>query len=194
MALMATRMAAASRSPQARSFQISTIAMQRASPTMIRPVRYVRQVRQQQPRQGEHQRRADHPVEQDRGHQQPLVAGDVAELVVADLGQHRVHHHQQPDGDRQRHRPDLDRGERVVEAGDRAGPAAGRATMAAMIQTGRNRSRVESCLSTRVALVSAGLVHGVAHAPTPASSPVAASSAPALKRLPSAAIASGRAL
>ena len=38
--LIATSTAAASRSPQASSFQISTIAMQRASPTMISPVRY----------------------------------------------------------------------------------------------------------------------------------------------------------
>ena len=36
----ATRTAAASRSPQARSFQMMTIAMHRASPTMMRPVRY----------------------------------------------------------------------------------------------------------------------------------------------------------
>ncbi|CAO0832017.1 hypothetical protein SMICM17S_08867 [Streptomyces microflavus] len=36
----ATRTAAASRSPQARSFQMMTIAMQRARPTMIKPVRY----------------------------------------------------------------------------------------------------------------------------------------------------------
>ena len=35
----ATSTAAASRSPQARSFQMMTMAMQRASPTMIRPVR-----------------------------------------------------------------------------------------------------------------------------------------------------------
>ena len=38
--LSATRTAAASRSPQARSFQMMTIAMQRARPTMISPVRY----------------------------------------------------------------------------------------------------------------------------------------------------------
>ena len=37
--LSATSTAAASRSPQARSFQMITIAMQRARPTMIRPVR-----------------------------------------------------------------------------------------------------------------------------------------------------------
>jgi hypothetical protein len=38
--LIATSTAAASRSPQARSFQMRTIAMQRAKPTMISPVRY----------------------------------------------------------------------------------------------------------------------------------------------------------
>ena len=37
---MNTSTAAASRSPQARSFQISTMAMHRARPTMISPVRY----------------------------------------------------------------------------------------------------------------------------------------------------------
>ena len=40
MELIATSTAVASRSPQARSFQITTIAMQRASPTMMSPVRY----------------------------------------------------------------------------------------------------------------------------------------------------------
>ena len=40
MELRATSTAAASRSPQARSFQMITIAMQRAKPTMIKPVRY----------------------------------------------------------------------------------------------------------------------------------------------------------
>ena len=37
--LTATRTAASSRLPQARSFQMRTMAMQRASPTMIKPVR-----------------------------------------------------------------------------------------------------------------------------------------------------------
>ena len=37
--LSATRTAVASRSPQARSFQMMTMAMQRASPTMISPLR-----------------------------------------------------------------------------------------------------------------------------------------------------------
>ncbi|SIK52100.1 Uncharacterised protein [Mycobacteroides abscessus subsp. abscessus] len=36
----ATSTAAASRSPQARSFQMMTMAIHRASPTMINPVRY----------------------------------------------------------------------------------------------------------------------------------------------------------
>ena len=38
--MIATSTAVASRSPHARSFQITTIAMQRARPTMISPVRY----------------------------------------------------------------------------------------------------------------------------------------------------------
>jgi hypothetical protein len=38
--LIATSTAVALRSPQARSFQITTIAMQRARPTMMSPVRY----------------------------------------------------------------------------------------------------------------------------------------------------------
>ena len=37
---MATSTAASSRLPQARSFQMSTMAMQRARPTMMSPVRY----------------------------------------------------------------------------------------------------------------------------------------------------------
>ncbi|CPU61764.1 Uncharacterised protein [Mycobacteroides abscessus] len=37
---MATSTAAASRSPHARSFQITTMAMHRARPTTISPVRY----------------------------------------------------------------------------------------------------------------------------------------------------------
>ena len=38
--LIATSTAVASRSPQARSFQITTMAMHRARPTMMSPVRY----------------------------------------------------------------------------------------------------------------------------------------------------------
>jgi len=54
----------------------------------------LRQVGQQQPREGEHERGSEDPVEQDRHREQGPVAGDVPELVVADLRQHRVHHQQ----------------------------------------------------------------------------------------------------
>ena len=66
------------------------------------------QVGQHQPGQGEHQRRAENPVQHQRAEQQPTIAGDPVELGVADLGQHRVHHQQQADRDRQADRADLD--------------------------------------------------------------------------------------
>ncbi|MDZ7675683.1 MAG: hypothetical protein U5K30_11525 [Acidimicrobiales bacterium] len=50
--------------------------------------------------------------------QHATVGGDLAEVVVPDLGQHRVHHQQQTDGDRQRDRVDLDPVECLVEAGE----------------------------------------------------------------------------
>jgi len=68
-----------------------------------------RQIRQENPGQGEHQRRTDHPVQQQRTHQQPPVTGHRVKTVVADLGQHRVHHHQQPDRNRQADAVDLHR-------------------------------------------------------------------------------------
>ena len=80
---------------------MSTMAMQRAIPTMMRPVRYVRQVGKQQPGQGEHDRWTDDPVQNERRHHEPTVGGDPAQLAVADLRQHRVHHHEQAHGDRQ---------------------------------------------------------------------------------------------
>ena len=76
------------------------------------------QVRQEQPGQGEHQRRAEDPVQNQRAEQQLAVAGDRVEAVVADLGQYRVHHDQQADGDRQRDAVDLNGAQRVVQAGD----------------------------------------------------------------------------
>ena len=75
-------------------------------------------VGQQQPGQREHQRGADDPVERQAGGHHPAVGGDVGGLVVADLGQHRVHHQQQPERDRQAGLPDLDGVEGVGEAGD----------------------------------------------------------------------------
>ena len=44
----------------------------------------------------------------------------VSEPVVADLGQHRVHHQQQPERDRQRDLADLDRVQRGAQAGHQA--------------------------------------------------------------------------
>jgi hypothetical protein len=91
-----------------------TIAMQRASPTMISPVRY-------SGRSGSSSQ-ADDPVQYQRRDQQPAVAGDGVEPVVADLRQHRIHHDQQPERDRQRHPVHRDRVERLAQARDQ--PAA----------------------------------------------------------------------
>ena len=76
------------------------------------------QVGQQQPGQREHQRRTEHPVQDQRLRQQLAVAGDGVEAVVADLGQHRIHHDQQTQRDRQRDAVDLQRVQRGVQSGD----------------------------------------------------------------------------
>jgi len=80
---------------------------------MIRPVRYSgwseRKIHER-----EHQRRPDHPVENQRRAHQSAFAFEPADLLVADLGQDGIHHQQQPDRDRQRHRPDAQRVERVI--------------------------------------------------------------------------------
>ena len=76
-------------------------------------------VGQQQPGEREHDGRADDPVEHQRRDEHPSIPGDGAELVVAQLGEHRVHHDQQTDEDRQRRpRGHLDRVEVRVQAGD----------------------------------------------------------------------------
>ena len=75
-------------------------------------------VGQQQPREREHQRRADEPVEDERRAEQAPLAAQVAELLVADAREDRVHHHEQPERDRQRHRPDLHPLEIPLQAGD----------------------------------------------------------------------------
>ena len=49
-----------------------------------------------------------------------LVGGDLADLAVADLGQHRIHHQQQPERDGQRGLADLHRIQGVVQARDGA--------------------------------------------------------------------------
>ena len=77
------------------------------------------QIGQEHPRQGEHQRRTDDPVEHERRAEHAPVGGDMAEIAVADLGQHRIHHQQQTERDRQRHGVDLDVIQRVVQARER---------------------------------------------------------------------------
>ena len=139
--LSATRTAAASRSPQARSFQMMTMAMQRARPTMIRPVRY-------SGRSGRSSQASANisagPTSQFRtseDDQQPAVAGDGVEAVVADLGQHRVHHHQQPERDRQGDAVDRDRVQRRRRGrGSAARPAARRPSRRGSTPAGTGRA------------------------------------------------------
>ena len=76
------------------------------------------QIRQEYPGQGEHQRRPEDPVQQQRAQQEFAVAGDGVETVVAHLRQHRVHHDQQTEGDRQGDAVEFDGAEGVAEAGD----------------------------------------------------------------------------
>ena len=154
--LIATSTAASSRLPQARSFQMRTMAMQRASPTMMSPVRQLGQVGEEHPREGEHQQRTDQPVEDQREARGCAGRRARRRRGVADLGQHRVHHRQQADRDRQRDRVDLDPLEAVVQVRDQPAPAARPATMARPIHTGRNRSRVDSRAATEPTSVAAG--------------------------------------
>jgi hypothetical protein len=83
------------------------------------------QVGQEDPRQGEHQRGAEDPVEPG-SRSSSAVGGDRAEAVVADLGQRRVHHDEQPDRDRQRDAVQLHRVERRRPGPGSCRPRAGR--------------------------------------------------------------------
>ena len=76
------------------------------------------QVGEEHPGEGEHQQRSDEPVEDERQADGAVVGQLVAEVAVADLGQDRVHHGEQPDGDRQRDGVDLDALERRVQVRD----------------------------------------------------------------------------
>ena len=61
--------------------------------------------------QEEHQERADEPVLHEREAEDLVVAEDVAELLVLHLGERRIHHHDEADGDGdvgRAHRPLLD--------------------------------------------------------------------------------------
>ena len=83
------------------------------------------QVVEEHPGEGEHQGRPDDPVEHQAGDEHRPVAGDRVEPVVAHLGEHRVHHHEQPERDRQRDAAHLDRRQRPAEP--RHDPAEGQA-------------------------------------------------------------------
>ena len=78
-----------------------------------------RLVGEEDPGEREHQQRGDDPGQEERDGEEaavPRVA--LAQVLVADLREDRVHHQQQAERDRQRHRPDLKAREQVVEAGD----------------------------------------------------------------------------
>ena len=64
---------------------------------------------QEDDRQGEHQDRTDDPVLQQGEPQDLPVAEDVPQLLVVHLGERRVHHQDQPDGNRDIGGPDRDR-------------------------------------------------------------------------------------
>ena len=49
--------------------------------------------------QEEHEQRPDDPVLHQRQAEDPVVAEDVAELLVLHLGERRIHHHDEADGD-----------------------------------------------------------------------------------------------
>jgi hypothetical protein len=69
---------------------------------------------QEDDRQEEHEERADDPVLHQRETEDLVVAEDLAELLVLHLGERRIHHHDEPDGDGDVGRPDV---EPVDEAG-----------------------------------------------------------------------------
>jgi hypothetical protein len=58
--------------------------------------------------QEEHQDRSDDPVLEERERQDPPVPEDIAELLVPDLRQRRIHHQDQADGDGNVGRADLE--------------------------------------------------------------------------------------
>ena len=77
-------------------------------------------VGEQQPGEREHERRPDDPGEKERDAEEAAIADAVvahpAEVLVAHLREHRVHHQEQSGGDRQRDRADLQLAEPVVQA------------------------------------------------------------------------------
>ncbi len=64
------------------------------------PDHVLRLVAQEEHGEAEHQERADDPVLDERQPEHPEVAEDGPHLLVPHLGERRVHHEDQPDGDR----------------------------------------------------------------------------------------------
>ena len=75
-------------------------------------------VGQEQPGEREHEQRAEDPVEPEGGDEQPPFGAKPTELVVPNLRQDRVHHQQQPDGDREADGADPQLVEPVVQLRD----------------------------------------------------------------------------
>ncbi len=73
-------------------------------------------VAQEEHREAEHEHRSDDPVLHERQEQHALVSEDAPELLVADLGEGRVHHQDEPDGDGDAGGPDA----QPLEGGDDA--------------------------------------------------------------------------
>ena len=65
----------------------------------------------------------DHPVQDQRGGHELAVCRHFSDVGVSDLGQHRVHHGQESNGDGQRHRSHLHRVEPLVEIRDHSAEA-----------------------------------------------------------------------
>ena len=100
MELKATRPAAYSGSPQARSFHTITMAIQRAMPIMIRPTSVFRIAVKKNNRQKEHENRSDYPVLDKRETEYLFVSEDLAEFFILYFCERRIHHKNKPDSDR----------------------------------------------------------------------------------------------
>ena len=100
MELKATRPAQYSRSPLARSFQTITMAMQRAKPIENQARHVLLMPGQKGDGQQEHQDRADDPVLHQGECQHLDVPEHEPQLFIFHLGQGRIHHQDQANGDR----------------------------------------------------------------------------------------------
>ena len=74
------------------------------------------EIRQEDPRQDEHDERPDNPVQSQGGSEHPAICRNVAQLRVVHLRQNRVHHGEQAESDRQGDGIDLGAVEHVVQS------------------------------------------------------------------------------